>query len=43
MVVLVEKVYLYLTVCSLFQTLFFQDVDGGHLGFICLNGLLSSN
>ena len=39
MVVLVEKVYLYLTVCAPFQTFIFQDVDGGHLGFICLSGL----
>mgnify|MGYP006890273092 CR=1 FL=1 len=42
MVVLVEKVYLYL-ISVLFQTLFFQDVDGDHLEILGINGLLASN
>jgi len=43
MVDLVEKAYLYLIVGVLVQILIFQDVDGGHLAFICLNGRLGSN
>ena len=33
MVDLVEKVYLYLILGALVQTLFFQDGAGGHFGF----------
>jgi len=40
---IMEKVYLYLIVGALVQRLFFQDVDGGHLRYFGLNGLLASN
>ena len=40
---IMEKVYLYLIVCALVQRLFVQDVDGGHLRYFGLNGLLASN
>ena len=43
MVNLVENVNICLIVGTLVQTLFFQDVDGGHLGYFGLNGLLASN
>jgi len=42
-VVLVEKVYLYLSEGAMVQKLTFQEIDGGHLGYFGLNGLLVSD
>jgi len=43
MVDLVKNVYLWLIVAALVQTLIFPNVDGDHIGFVGLNGLLASN
>jgi len=43
MVDLVENVYLYLSEGAMVQKLTFQEIDGGHLGYFGLNGLLVSD